>query len=146
MRVYPDTNVWLYALERHEPFNTVAEALLAALIRGPHQIVSSPLVVGELLVLPRRTGDHFIEASYRHFFSHSRIMMVTDIRSIAAPFADARAHSGLTSADALHIAAATVANADVFVTEDRKLLSKKLSGIARTLSIQQTLTLLQGQP
>ena len=140
MRLYFDTMVWLYSMDATSPFYADAVKLLSTAQTNGHQILSSPLVLGELLVLPRRNGDPFTEAVYRRLLARNTITQITDISSIPDAFADARAHRKLASADALHLALASVANADILVTEDRKLLSNNVPGSTQIRSIGQTVS------
>jgi predicted nucleic acid-binding protein len=130
--------VWLYFLQASSPFYPDATKLFYRIAANQHQMVSSPLILGELLVLPKRNGDTFTEAAYKQLFKRSPIAMLTDISSISETFSEIRAIFRFASADTLHLSLASVANVDIFVTEDQKLANKSVPGIGSILTIQQT--------
>lgn len=138
MRLYLDTMVWLYSLQGSSPSYADATNLFHRIADNRHQMVSSPLVVGELLVLPRKNGDTFAEAAYKQLFKRSPIEMITDISAISEVFAEIRANYRFAAADTLHLSLASVAKVDIFVTEDQKLVNKPVPGIGSILSIKQT--------
>lgn len=142
MRLYLDTNVWLYSFQASSPFFRDATALFHAVAAAGHQLVTSPVILGELLVLPRRSRDQFTEATYRNLFKRLPVIQVTDISAIADTFADLRAAYRLAPADALHLSLASTAKVDIFVTEDGKLLKSSARDVGSILTIQQAFTTL----
>lgn len=139
MRLYLDTMVWLYSLQETSPSYPNATKLFHRIADNRHQMVSSPLVLAELLVLPKRNGDTFTEAAYKQLFKRAPIEMLTDINAISEVFAEIRATHRFTPADTIHLSLASMAKVDIFVTEDQKLVNKPVPGIGSILSIEQAL-------
>jgi predicted nucleic acid-binding protein len=96
-----------------------------------HEFLSSQLILGEVLVLPKRNRDIFTATTYRRFFLSSAVHLIPFGLDTAERFADLRAATRVKPADALHLALAASAGTDYFVTTDTKLHSLTIPGIAR---------------
>jgi predicted nucleic acid-binding protein len=79
--------------------------------------------------MPKRQGDRFSVARYRRFYGSSAIRSLALSAEAAELFAEIRSSSRVKPADALHLAMASTANADYFVTNDTQLQKLTVSGI-----------------
>lgn len=129
MRVYLDTNIWVYAYENDPTFGSSARNFMQSLRSGQHRIVGSLFVLNELLVLPTRRGDTFTIASYRQLFASPNLELLPYTLPSAQIYAQLRAFDRIKPLDALHLATAAAARVDLFVTHDTKLLPHTVSGI-----------------
>lgn len=116
--VYIDANSLIYSMERVEPYRSLLEPMWQEAQDGNITIVSSPVLLVEVLVKPLRDGDIEIEMQYRELF---RVDAVTLLGASDAVFEDAarlRANTRLAIPDAIHAATAIRAGCDLFVTND----------------------------
>jgi predicted nucleic acid-binding protein len=129
MLVYFDTNIWIYAYENDPLFGVSARRLFQDLRSGKHRLASSLFVLGELLVFPTQKQNTFALASYRRLFASPEIALLPYNAAATQVYADIRASQRLKPLDALHLATAAAARADIFVTHDTKLLPRTVPGI-----------------
>ena len=116
--VYIDANSLIYSMERVEPYRSLLEPMWQEAQDGNITIVSSPVLLVEVLVKPLRDGDIEIEMQYRELF---RVDAVTLLGASDVVFEDAarlRANTRLAIPDAIHAATAIRAGCDLFVTND----------------------------
>ncbi len=116
--VYIDANSLIYSMERVEPYRSLLEPMWQEAQDGKITIVSSPVLLLEVLVKPLRDRDVEIEMQYRELF---RINAVTLLAASDAVFEDAarlRAGTRLAIPDALHASTALRAGCTLFVTND----------------------------
>jgi predicted nucleic acid-binding protein len=117
-----DTNVFIYAFERHAQYGEPALRLFEAAEQGCCRLLTSALTLTEVLVVPLRAGRGDLVTAYRDLFAHfPRLEVVTIDDAIADAAAHLRARHGLRTPDALHLASAQVAGATAFVSEDARL-------------------------
>jgi predicted nucleic acid-binding protein len=118
-----DTAVLIYFLEKHPDFFPISKELFQKIECGDHPAVMATLVFAELLVPAWRSGEsrratQVLQAL--NSFPHLRIMPLS--ADIANQSARLRARYNLRTPDAIHLATALAANADVFITNDRDLI------------------------
>lgn len=116
-----DTNILIYTIEQNTDFSSKAEAVFLDIeqVGG----ICSTLVITESI-----KGN--IRALQQLAPLHSRSISVVPLSSyIAEKAGQLRLDYGLKPADAIHIATAICSKADIFVTNDRQLLSKKIPEI-----------------
>jgi predicted nucleic acid-binding protein len=117
-----DTMLFVYHFEAHPHFGSAAGRLLAAVEAGRCRLVVSVLALLEALVIPKRQGDEVLCRRYRDFFDAFPNLTVVPVGpEVAEAAAELRASHGLRTPDALHLATARHAGADLFVTEDRRV-------------------------
>jgi uncharacterized protein len=121
MTFYLDTNVLIYFVERNPTFGARASARIFAIQAASDPILLSDLTRMECLVMPFRTGDTKLEASYNAFFNLQGVQVVAITRAVCEEAARIRAHFPFKQMDSLHLAAAVAHGADVFVTNDTRL-------------------------
>jgi predicted nucleic acid-binding protein len=136
VRFYLDSMVWIYLFEGNPEFGTAAQKLLSDLRAGGHTLLTSHFLLGEILVVPVRKKDAFTVASYRRLLVEtSAVEVVPFTAETAVQFATIRAAHKTSSPDALHLALAASARADVFVTGDARLIGTSVSGLGRIVDL-----------
>ena len=89
---------------------------------GDRVLVTSSLILLELLVVPYRAGDHKLAARYERLLTRSRgIRLIELSHHLLRTAAQLRAATSVKSPDALQLAAALGAGCSTFVTNDRRL-------------------------
>lgn len=118
IRIYLDTCIVIYIVERHSIYSSKIEALIDNFSNGV--LCFSPLVRLECLVMPFRTNDSPLEKLYEAFFKAQKLLtMPTGVFDRAAKLrAD---FPTMKTPDALHLAAAVYHNCDEFWTNDNRL-------------------------
>lgn len=114
-----DTPTFIYLIEKHPIFFPAVEPLFQAIDAGSVQAVTSVLTLLEVLVKPIETKATALADDFRAAVSASASLRVVDLdRAIAERAAAIRAVHGFRTPDAIHLATAGLAGADVFVTND----------------------------
>ena len=116
--VYLDANGLIYSVERVEPYRTLLEPMWQEAQDGNLAIVSSPVLVIEVLVKPLRDGNTEIESQYRELFAANGVRLLDASYQVFEDAARLRAETGLRMPDALHAATALRANCGIFITND----------------------------
>jgi predicted nucleic acid-binding protein len=123
MRVYLDSCVVIYLVEKREPWCTrIRRGLLPEEAPLP-EVCFTDLTRMECRVGPVAKDDTDALAEYDKFFAapqYQHVSMNTLVFDLATDF---RAHHQLKTPDALHLAAALNAGCDAFWTNDRRLES-----------------------
>lgn len=126
-RIYPDSSVVIYFVERTPGFRASVSAAFRRAYQVGCQFVVSDLTYLECRVLPLRANDTRLLGLFDTFFGQpivDRRMLATDIVEHATAL---RAYHGLRVPDALHLATALKYQCDMFWTGDRRL-----AGVAAT--------------
>jgi predicted nucleic acid-binding protein len=131
MRLYFDSMLWIYYFEGHALFGPPTQSFVNRARSVHHELLSSHLILAEVLVLPKRSRDVFTAARYRRFFQSSAVTLVPLSSDVAERFADIRASTRVKPADALHLALAASVGTDYFVTTDTKLHPLTIPGITQ---------------
>ena len=129
MNVYLDSMQWIYFFEQNPLFLPHTSSMILRAQARQATFVSSHLILGEVLVLPKRHADIFTATKYRRFFQSSAVSPIPFTSETAERFADIRATTRVKPADALHLALAASAATDYFVTTDTKLHGLNIPGI-----------------
>jgi predicted nucleic acid-binding protein len=123
-RIFWDTMLFAYLLEDHPVFASQVEMLLARSRKRGDQLITSYLALGELM-----SGGQYKDSVVQSIIDAIREMGFECVEFNAAcvePFRLCRARFRLRSADAMHLACASAANCDLFLTGDEELLRKAL--------------------
>jgi predicted nucleic acid-binding protein len=123
-RIAIDANVFVYLFEGSGTLSKVAAAVLDAVSSGRVTGVATTITLTEVVVGPVRAGEDTMAERYLdaiRSIEHLHVVPVT--AEIAADAGFVRGRSGLTLADAIHVATARTAGASVLVTNDRRLRS-----------------------
>jgi predicted nucleic acid-binding protein len=116
-----DTSIFIYVLERHERYATVASGILRHVQRGDMFGVTSVITLMELAVKPLQINDTEIANQYDRLLLNFPNLSVIEIElAVARRAAGLRAKYGLRPSDALQLAACISAGSTAFVTNDAK--------------------------
>ncbi|MFB5267565.1 type II toxin-antitoxin system VapC family toxin [Paenibacillus enshidis] len=117
-----DTNLFIYVFEQHSEFGEKAKAILEQIEDGLVAAVASSVSLTEILVKPIREGNLTLEKQYKLLFSHFPNLTILPIDNMVAERAAyLRGKYNIKTPDALIVATALVANADLFITNDQRL-------------------------
>ncbi|NHN35027.1 type II toxin-antitoxin system VapC family toxin [Paenibacillus agricola] len=117
-----DTNMFIYVFEQHLEFGEKAKAILEEVENGVISAVASAVSLTEILVKPIREGNLNLEKQYKLLFTHFPNLSIIPIdNSIAERAAYLRGIYGLKTPDALIVASAIAAEAELFITNDLRL-------------------------
>lgn len=121
-RVALDSNVFVYLFESSGPSTERAVAVVNAISGRRIVGVISSVVVTEVVVGPVLAGNDAMGERYVDALrSIENLHIVPVTVEIAAEAAFVRARTGLTLADALHLATARTAGASILLTNDRRI-------------------------
>lgn len=123
MIVYLDTNIAIYAVEDPPIWGAKALARLTSLRARGDTFMVSDLTRMECLVGPLKTGNTVVEQEFLAFFAAADMHVVSLTGAVCDRAALVRARSNFKPMDSLHLAAAVVHGADIFLTNDTRLSS-----------------------
>jgi predicted nucleic acid-binding protein len=132
-RIYWDTNLFIYLHEDHPDFGPLVRQAYEFLVTRNDTLCTSVFTVGEVLTLPLQKNDAAATNLIRESMMSGEIELIPLTLPMAERYAQIRAVTPLKAADALHLATAIEARADLFVTNDRQL--QKLQFPGKPLSV-----------
>ena len=124
-----DTMLFVYLIEDHPQFGDKVRKLLALCEEHGHSIATSTFTLGELLVAPRKTRNTDLDRVFRETLQPPAITLLPFGTGAADHYPDIRANLNVRAADALQLACAADKGVNVFVTNDERLVGKKVRGI-----------------
>jgi predicted nucleic acid-binding protein len=133
--VYWDSMLFVYLVERHAAYFSITKSLHEAMKRRGDTLCTSIVTVGEVLVGPRKLGSQSGADRIVDFFAARTVRVLPFDMETAIQFSFVRAWTTASPPDAIHLASAAQAQVDLFFTNDRKLLSLQIPGIARIASL-----------
>lgn len=123
-RVYLDTSIFIYFLDRNPDFFDVVGPLIQVIDSGKIIGVTGDVAVAETLVKPYQTGNLELVANIREFFRTESFLSIQphdgETFDLAAQL---RAKRGMKFIDALHYATAILSGCSFFITNDLKIQS-----------------------
>lgn len=128
-RVYWDSMLFVYLLEGHPIFGPITAAILKETVERKDTLCTSVFCVGEVLTGPRKTGFNYAADQAMRFFTSSAVEVLPFSLETADQFSRVGASTGVSPPDAIHLATAAIAGADVFLTNNKKLLNLHIPGI-----------------
>lgn len=129
--IYLDASAFIYSVERIEPYQAMIDPIWQQAQAGRFTVVSSELVVTEVLVRPLREGNRLAERLFRSLLGANEVRLIAATRSLWEDTARLRAYSGLKTPDALHAASALQAECTLFVTNDSDF--RRVEGLPATI-------------
>lgn len=134
-----DTSIWIYHLEAHERYATLAAQILTSVQAGRPHAVLSVLTLMELNVRPYRLGRPGAAVHYEAMLSHFPNSQLVDVTpAVARRAAQLRAIHSLRPADALHVVTALISGATAWVTNDHQL--RRISSVIDVIVLDDFLT------
>ncbi|HEX7895885.1 MAG TPA: PIN domain-containing protein [Terriglobales bacterium] len=128
-RIYWDSMLFIYWLEDHPQFSTRVSAIRARMQERGDELITSAFTFGEILAGAYRKGATHLAGEIGGLLESVVAEVVPFTRETADHYADIRGRLGIAPADAIHLACAAQANADLFLTNDKRLSGKFVPGI-----------------
>jgi predicted nucleic acid-binding protein len=117
-----DTAPLIYFIEENSIYLERVCAFFTAMEQGEFQVVSSTLILTEVLVHPLRASNTALAQDYRDILCNQENLTIVSVSpAIAERAAQLRAKHNLRTPDAIQIATALQANATFFITNDTHL-------------------------
>jgi len=121
-RVYIDTAVVIYTIEKNSDYWSLLQPLWLKFQTGEIDIISSELLLMEVLVRPLRNADNSLIADYEELLLSTEMQLIPISQSLLREAASLRASTAnLRTPDAIHVATSFVANCTLFLTNDKRL-------------------------
>ena len=127
--VYWDTMLFIYWLEAHSQYGTKVGHIHKRMSQRGDELCTSVFTVGEILTGAYKTGRTKEAAEIRAFFESAAVRLLPFNTEAADRYARLRAQHNISPADAIHLASASVAHVDVYLTNDQKLKRLTIQGI-----------------
>ncbi len=128
-RVYWDSMLFVYFLEGHPQFGPRVRQIHREMMRRGDALCTSIFTVGELLTGPEKAEAAVKVKETKEFFGSEEVELIPFTARTAEVYAKIRASNSVLPADAIHLASAADAQADLFLTNDKKLQRLNISGI-----------------
>jgi predicted nucleic acid-binding protein len=116
--VYLDANPLIYSVEKHPVFGPLLQPLWQAAQAKSIDVISSDLVLMEVLVGPLKSGDAALESAYEQALFGTDMRLISITHLLLREAARLRATTKLKTPDAIHAATAAHAGCVLFVTND----------------------------
>lgn len=127
--VYWDTMLFAYLFEGHPEFTGRVTQIARRMKERGDTLCTSVFTVGETLAGPSRTHRWDEASKVRDFFRSPELRLLDFKLSTAEIFAELRGRGSISSGDAIHLACAAEARVDLFLTHDKRLAKKIVTGI-----------------
>jgi len=127
-RVFWDTNLFIYLLEGSDERSRRVVQLRREMLERGDQLLTSALTLGEVLVKPVEQHDEGLRKRYEEAITSAANVIPLDVKA-AVMYAELRSDRSLRPPDAIQLACAAAAGADLFITNDARLQSKRVPGI-----------------
>ena len=123
MKLFLDACTIIYLVESQEQLGQKTRSLITEALQNKAQLVVSRLSFLECRVLPLKTKDDDLLLRYNNFFKLPSLLIIELTEDVINVATDLRANyaGSLRTPDSLQVACALKANADKFVTGDKKL-------------------------
>ena len=134
-RIFWDTNLFVYLMEDQSELSEQVDALRRRMVDRGDQLLTSALTLGEVLVKPFESGRDDLARAYEQTLTAGALIVAFE-REAARRYAQIRADRTIKPPDAIQLACAAQAAADLFVTNDDRLSRKAVPGIHFITSLQ----------
>ena len=121
MRLYLDTNPIVYSIEGLPDFRSAALGWIERAEVAGGLVITSRLSRLECRVKPLRDGNLELLALFEGFFAREGLELMEVTADVIEAATQLRAAHNFRAPDAIHLASALAAKADVFLTGDRNL-------------------------
>ena len=136
-RIFWDTNLFIYLIEGAGDPARLVRKLLSRMIERRDELLTSTLTLGEVLAKPVETGAKELADRYNRLLESPGIQMLPFDRASARIYATLRSDRGLQAPDAMQLACAAAAQANLFITNDSRLSRRVVPGIDFIVPLQQ---------
>jgi predicted nucleic acid-binding protein len=128
-RIYWDTMLFIYWLEDHPQFAKRVNAIHSRMQERQDQLLTGAFTFGEVLAGAYRKRAAQVADESRRLLRDVVSEVIPFTLETADHYARIRGTLGLPPADAIHLASAAQAGADLFLTNDKRLVGKFVPGI-----------------
>lgn len=135
-RVFWDTNLFIYLFEHNAEWSARVIELRRRMLSRGDELLTSYLTVAEALTKPKELRNPILEKSYLNFFTAGAVKLIGFEVEAAKRYAEIRSRERIRPADAIQLACAAAASADLFITNDSRLSGLVVSGITFITGIQ----------
>lgn len=135
-RIFWDSNLFIYLLQDHPEFAQAVADLRRKMLERGDQLLTSALTLGEVLVKPLALNDLDLCQTYEQMLGNAAVVLPFDGKA-ARRYAVIRKDRSVKAPDAIQLACASEAGADLFVTNDRRLQGKRVEGIQFIVALDQ---------
>jgi predicted nucleic acid-binding protein len=136
IRVFWDTNLFVYLLEECGELSQSVQALRERMIERQDQLCTSTMTLGEILVKPLALQRQDLADKYEAALTSAAVLLIPFDRPAARLYARIRNDSSIRPPDAVQLACAAQAECDMFITNDERLSRKLVPGIHFIVSLQ----------
>jgi len=127
--VYWDSMLFIYWLEAHPQHGPSVEETYKKMSRRGDQLCTGVFTVGEVLTGPYRLGSTQKAQQVAAYFSGGSVRILPFNFGAAERYAQIRAKHRISPADAIQLATASVAQVDLYITNDNKVKKLVIDGI-----------------
>jgi predicted nucleic acid-binding protein len=127
-RIFWDTNIFIYMLERDDDLGALSKELRVKMLRRNDQLLTSTITLGEILVKPTQARNSELCRAYERAIHTAATLVPFDVKA-ARLYASIKTSRSIKAADAVQLACAAGAGVDLFVTNDERLQNKQVPGI-----------------
>lgn len=113
--------VFIYWIEGHPDYADRVEDIYQEIRQRGDVLCTSVFTLGELLVGPKLKGNDVLEAQIRRLLTSSEIELIPLTEATMVKYAQIRATAKSAPADTIHLACASQAKVDLFITNDARL-------------------------
>lgn len=128
-RVYWDTMLFIYWLEDNPKYAPRVDAIRSRMEKRRDELITGAFTFGEVLAGAYRKGAPQLADESRRLLRNVVTEAIPFTLETADRYARIRGTPGITPADAIHLASAAQAGTDLFLTNDKRLVGKIISGI-----------------
>jgi predicted nucleic acid-binding protein len=127
--IFWDTNLFIYLIEEHPDFGPKVEAIRNSMYRRADRLCTSALTVGEVLTGPTIRKDRVLLDLYKSILQPPLVSVLPFAWEATDHYAQIRADSSISRADAMQLACAAAASVDLFLTNDAHLNGRYVPGV-----------------
>jgi predicted nucleic acid-binding protein len=128
-RIYWDSMLFIYWLDNHPLFAKRIAAIYSRMEQRKDTLITSAVTFGEVLAGAYRKAPLSNGEEIRTTLLSVVSEVIPFTLEAADSYARIRGSTKIDSPDAIHLACAAVAGTDLFLTNDRNLVGKVISGI-----------------
>ncbi len=139
IRVFWDTNLFIYLIEGSGERNMRVKALLARMAERHDQLCTSTMTLGEVLVMPQRAGRADLVSAYESALTGPEVLLTPFDKACARLYSQIRQDQSIKPPDAIQLSCAAQAHCDLFITNDERLSRKNIPGIHFIVSLNRAL-------
>jgi predicted nucleic acid-binding protein len=127
--VYWDTMLFIYWLDIHPQYGKHVERIRQRMVQRGDRLCTSIFTLGEVLTGAYKTGRTTEAQKIHKYFESGEVHLLPFTSGAADQYARIRAQYRVSPADAIHLATASVAQVDLYLTNDAGLKKLLIAGI-----------------